>query len=58
MATPIEAESDEGRALLATYPDLVGVALLGRAIVEVDGRMVELRGAPDASAYESPTGGL
>ncbi|MEM8933633.1 MAG: zf-HC2 domain-containing protein [Acidobacteriota bacterium] len=58
VATPIEAESDEGRTLLSDHPDLVGVALLGRAIVEVDGRMIELRGAPDASAYESPTGGL
>ena len=58
VAEPIDAESPAGQALLSENPNLVGVALLGRAIVEVDGRMIDLRGSPDASAYESPTGGL
>lgn len=58
IARTVELESEEGEALLADHPELLGIGLLGRAIVEVDGEMIDLRGSPDASAYESPTGGL
>ena len=57
-ARRVVLDSEDGRRLLATWPELRGVAeVLLRALLEVDGEVVELTATEAPVAVEEPPGG-